>query len=536
MEANQYLQQNSQILQIYNIYRVGLSLILLLSFLATDTTTLGSHSPELFLYVSMAYSLFSLTTALSFSPQRQYLQAPRLISTMLVIDVIAIAFFSYASGGVANGLGLLLLITVAAGSILVSGIVSTFFAAIATISIIYGEIHLSLTSLRNGGQYVQAGLLGMLLFATSLYLQTISERMRRSAALTEQQASSITDLETLNELVIQRLRTGIIVIDAGSRILSRNSAAQTLLALYRRQPGEPASGDRLPDILAQQLAIWKADQQTRLPPFRIQKSGPQLQASFAWLNPSSNSNILLFIEDNSQFLQRARQLKLASLGRLTASIAHEIRNPLGAISHATQLLRESEQLDAEDTRLAEIILTHSERVNRIIEDVLLLSRRQEQQSSRINLYDWLSNFIQTYRESHVVSGDIHLEVRPRSTMVRVIPTQFEQILTNLFENGLRYSQQATGVASLTLRGGCDVILKTGKPFLHIIDEGAGISPEAEEHLFEPFHTTEADGTGLGLYISKELCEANQAQLSYRRTRSGKSCFSIHFTHPDRNFT
>jgi two-component system sensor histidine kinase PilS (NtrC family) len=87
---------------------------------------------------------------------------------------------------------------------------------------------------------------------------------------------------------------------------------------------------------------------------------------------------------------------------------------------------------------------------------------------------------------------------------------------------------------LQLKGGLGRNAELSTPVLHVIDEGPGVSAEAEEHLFEPFYTTNPDGTGLGLYISKELCEANQAQLSYRRTSKGKSCFTIHFSHADRN--
>jgi len=368
----------------------------------------------------------------------------------------------------------------------------------------------------------------------------ISERMQRAAALTEQQASNIVDLEQLNDLVIQRLRTGIIVVDNDNHILTRNSAAENLLSLNQQRLSNGArekaslSESGLPTKLRQQLENWKQDHQTKLPVFKVQKSGPQLQASFIHLNPKTESNILIFIDDNSQFLQRARQLKLASLGRLTASIAHEIRNPLGAISHATQLLRESENITNEDQRFIEIVLSHSARVNLIIEDILQMSRHQEQRPDKINLYDWLLKFVQVYQASHSINGDISLEIRPRSTVVRVITNQLEQILTNLFENGLRYSIKGTGIANLTIRGGSDVIFQTSKPFLHIIDDGPGVSARAEEHLFEPFHTTESTGTGLGLYISKELCEANQAQLIYKKTRKGKSCFSIYFSHPDRN--
>jgi len=540
MEANQY-PQNYRILKIYNVYRVGLSLILLLSFFTSQAITKpGNYDPEIFLYVTVVYFLFSFIIGFDLIFHRRYANSPQLVSSLLIVDILAITLVTYSSGGVVSGLGLLLLMIIAAGGILISGILSTFLAAVASIALIYSEVYLSFTTNNAGNQYLQAALLGVLLFLTSLYLQMVSERIRRAAALTEQQASSIVDLEQLNDLVIQRLRTGIIVVDNDNRILTKNSAAENLLSFKRLRVNTAAkksshsSVRRLPARLEQQLNNWKQDNQIKLPAFRARKSGPQLQASFIHLNPKTESNILIFVDDNSQFLQQARQLTLASLGRLTASIAHEIRNPLGAISHATQLLKESENINDEDQRCIEIVLSHSARVNLIIEDILQMSRHQEQRPEKINLYDWLQKFVHNYSASHSVSGDISLEIRPRDTVIRVITNQLEQILTNLFENGLRYSIKATGIATLTIRGGSDVTLQTSKAFLHIIDDGPGVSARAEEHLFEPFYTTESTGTGLGLYISKELCEANQAQLLYKKTRKGKSCFSIYFSNPNRN--
>jgi two-component system sensor histidine kinase PilS (NtrC family) len=290
----------------------------------------------------------------------------------------------------------------------------------------------------------------------------------------------------------------------------------------------------LPVVLRKQLDLWRQNANRRLPTFGFSKSSPQIQANFAFLTPSSESSILIFLEDSSQMIQRVRQMKLASLGRLTASIAHEIRNPLGAISHAGQLLDEAPALAPAEKRLVEIILKHCARVNNIIEDVLQMSRQRQEASERVNLQDWLAHFVENYGTTHQLNGTITIAVTPPDTEVRVIVSQLEQILNNLFENGLRYSARKTGFTTLSLEAGMAGQNEYQVPYLNVIDEGPGVDPETEEHLFEPFHTTETSGTGLGLYISKELCEANQAQLSYRRTESGKSCFSIHFPHPDRN--
>lgn len=537
MDATIQSDQNIRILQIYNVYRVFLALLLLLSFLSGATTTqLGNHDPALFLYSSILFLTFSLFVILAVKPQRTFSQKQQLLSALFIIDILCIALLTYSSRGVLSGLGLLHLVTIAAGSILLVGRISTLLAAIASIATIYSEVYLSFTRNVPANQYVQSGLLGALLFTASLYLQGLAERMRRSAQLAAEQASNILSLEQLNHLIIQRLRTGIVVVGQEGGIITANDAAYQILGPHSTQ--DPTKHDtsilEVPKILFESLTQWKDNNELRTPTFKVQKSGPQIQANFAYLNPHSDSNILIFLEDSSQIIQRVRQMKLASLGRLTASIAHEIRNPLGAISHASQLLKENENLDQGDHRLLEIVLTHCARVNLIIEDVLHMSKHKKDNTERINLKDWTSKFIEDYREAHQIKETIEIDIEPASIEVRVITSQLAQILNNLVENGLRYSALATQKENLLIKGRLNSETKSIRPVLQVIDNGPGIDVQTEEHLFEPFHTSESTGTGLGLYISKELCEANQAQLSYRRTTSNKSCFSIHFAHPDRN--
>lgn len=541
MEANSLPDQNTRILQIYNIYRVALALILLVSFLTgAATTQLGNQNPSLFLFTTLVYLGFSLLVLFTLRSKQNYSARKRLLTTLFIIDILSVALLTFSSRGVLSGLGLLHIVTIAAGSILITGRISTFLAAIASIAIIYSEVYLSFTRNVPANQYVQSGLLGALLFATSLYLQVLAERMRRSALLTEQQASDILSLEQLNQVIIQRMRTGILVLDPQGKIVTANDAAIQMLELQLID-NNPRSGAtttssllEIPKILHERLNEWKQNKGVVAPTFSIRKSSPQLQASFTYLTSRADSSVLVFLEDSSQIIQRVRQMKLASLGRLTASIAHEIRNPLGAISHATQLLAESPQYSEADRRLLDIILNHSARVNHIIEDVMHMSRHKKVGSERINLHDWLCQFVDNYSEAHQVGGDIVVDIKPRTTEIRFIENQLEQILNNLVENGLRYSESATGKRSLLLTGGRNENDNSNIPVLHVIDDGPGIDEDTEEHLFEPFHTTESKGTGLGLYISKELCEANQARLSYKRSEQGKSCFSIHFAHPDRN--
>ncbi|MCH7670607.1 MAG: PAS domain-containing sensor histidine kinase [Proteobacteria bacterium] len=530
-----YTSQIYIVAVVYNIYRILLPLILLITFISSrNTTVLGALDPTLFVQVCAAWAIFGVVITFLAPTGRKLLRNEHWLSGTLIADILLVSLIIYSCGGITSGLGLLLIVTVAAGSILIRGRISIFLAAVAALSIIYVELYLALILEDPPNQFIQTGILGIILFASALYIQTLTDRIYKAALLTDKQAMDIVDLEKLNNEIIQRMRTGIVVVNRAREIVTMNSAAKSTLAplLALADPGEKYEYT-LPEVLQQQLKLWKINPKRQPQPISIPESNKQLQLNFAFLRPDAESDVLIFLEDNRQIVQRVRQMKLASLGRLTASIAHEIRNPLGAISHASQLLQESKSIAADDQRMIEIILGHCNRVNMIIEDVLDASRHDDTSAQKIVLKDWLEKFIGNYREIHEDCDEITLEVFPPDTEINVITGQLEQVLNNLFDNGLRYSEKATGKSTLTLRAGIEDKDGDVQPFLHIIDDGPGINEDAEATLFEPFHTTESTGTGLGLYISKELCEANQSQLVYNRIDEDKSCFSIYFSNPER---
>lgn len=532
----QYTDQLNNVAVVYNIYRIVLPLVLLITYISSPgITLLGALSPTLFVQIATAYAIFGVAITFFAPTSIRLLANPNIIATTLVIDIVAMTIIIYTSGGVTSGLGLLLIVTVASGGILIRGRISTFIAAIAALALIYIEVYLSLSLDGQPNRFVQTGILGIILFATSLYVQTVTDRIYRAALLADQQAGAIVDLEKLNNEIIQRMRTGVVVVNPAHEIVSMNSAAKaTLSALLKQENPDPGKRPALPEAFVEQLHLWKVNPKRQPQPITLPTTNKQVQLNFAFLKPDDDSDILIFLEDNRQIVQRVRQMKLASLGRLTASIAHEVRNPLGAISHASQLLRESESVSSDDKRMIEIILDHCNRVNMIIEDVLDASRHDDTSAQRIVLSDWLQKFIDNYRATHEVCDQIDLKVESPTLEISVIPGQLEQVLNNLFDNGLRYSKKRTGKATLTVETGVDKRDGDVQPYLHVIDDGPGIEEDAEGQLFEPFHTTESTGTGLGLYISKELCEANQSQLVYRKTSAGKSCFSIYFSHPERS--
>lgn len=522
-------QQNVSMLRIYSWYRMALACVLILILVATRTDPLvGREAPQLFYIVCGAYALFAATFLVALPLIIRI--GKRVLFGNFMFDIIALILLHHVSGGTASGLGLLMLVVVAASGLLMSGQVALLIPALGSIAILGDTLYLMELNSRSSQSLLTAGTQGMLMFATSLGFQILSQRLRATQQIALERTVDVGKLQNLNQLIVQRMRTGIVVIDEDDHIKIINEAAVELLHAEREQNLLQAGlTPLLPETLQMQLNTWRDNPSMSSKPFRIEDTGPELIARFTHLSQEQSGDTLIFIEDSAQLAQRAQQLKLAALGRLTASIAHEIRNPLGAISHAGQLLRESPELPEGDSRLVDIVLNHSKRINSIIENVLQLSRRTPPNPRRVDLGTWLREFVEQYREGCEEESTIEIhEIIP--VEITVDSDQLSQVLTNLLDNALRYSKKSTGASTAKL-----VVDTNNKQLaqLDVIDDGPGIELRDQEKVFEPFFTTETKGNGLGLYIARELCEINQARLHYIRTATGKSCFRISFSHPDR---
>ena len=242
--------------------------------------------------------------------------------------------------------------------------------------------------------------------------------------------------------------------------------------------------------------------------------------------------MLIFLEDTSLLAERVQQTKLASLGRLSASIAHEIRNPVGAMSHASQLLVESSDIGPEEERLTDIIRVNGTRVSQIVENVLALSRRDKTQPERLQLKPWIEEFAEEFVQTlELYEGTVTVLDKAPETEVRMDLTHLHQIVWNLCDNAVKYASATAGGISVELD--CGRLEGTGRPYLEIADRGPGIDAEKIEQIFEPFYTGEDGGTGLGLFISRELCECNGATLRYQQRDGGGSVFRVVFADPTR---
>lgn len=506
-----------------NLLRLSIASVLIayLHWPLFATPFLPQH-PNIFKF--SAYTLFGLGILAIYLIEKRRPAYWIQVYTLALLDIIAYTLLMHASGSVGSGLGILLLISIAGTALLAPERGGNFVAAIATLAVLLEQTFTNLYNPLNVN-YTQAGLLGASFFATALLTHILGKRVRESEQLATQRGIDLANMAQLNEHVIQMLQAGVIVVDQQHNLRLINQAAWQMLGMPITPPNTQL--ELAAPELARLLNHWQDNPAIPLPELHNAKSRIAILPRFIRLGQHRNTGTLIYLEDSSSLAQQAQQLKLASLGRLTASIAHEIRNPLGAISHAGQLLAESPALDKGDTRLVEIIRQHSNRVNTIIENILQLSRRDQFKPQELRLKPWLTQFLDDFISANAITAnEITMDITPEDTQVVIDASQLQQILWNLCQNGLRYSQNQPGQAKLILRGG--QTREQPEPFLDIIDHGPGIPPETAQHIFEPFFTTETKGTGLGLYIARELCECNRARLEYIAVPSGGSCFRITF--------
>ncbi|GAB4357341.1 MAG: two-component system sensor histidine kinase PilS [Immundisolibacter sp.] len=504
----------------FNLLRLGSAGLLLgLSLLEPPLKPLGSADPQLYRYAAVAY-LFSA----ALGPLALIARWPRfnLQTTLLVgADISALTLLMHASGGLGSGLGTLLLVVVAGGGLLVSGRLAFLYAALAALAVLAESlyrVHVDMLA----PSYTQAGVLGGTCFAAAALAYEMARRARRSALLASARQNEALALARLNDEIIQRMQTGVLVIDPEQRVRLANGSAARLLG-RRIERGTPLA--RLAPRVAEALAQWRRGGDAS-PPAGAEAYVPR----FAALGSDHGADTLIFLDDVTTLNQQAQLLKLAALGRLAASIAHQVRNPLGAISHAAQLLQEDDRLAPDQARLVAIMLRQGDRVKRIIDEVLALGRPQPVHTELLDLSPWLRRLVDAYCASRRVPADsiaLHLTPQMRA---RGTPGQLQQVIENLLDNALRH---AAGAPSPQVTVRTRVSVTRDRPLIEVEDRGPGVPAAQRERLFEPFNTQRADGTGLGLFMARELCAANQARIEYYEPPAGGAGFRIVLADPRR---
>ena len=496
---------------LFNIYRLIVAVILL-----TVATTwrqglpFGTRDLAVFVLTSGVYAVFSIVCfALIKARWRFDLQ----LSLQVAADVVFIVLLSYASDGISGGLGLLLLTSLAGAGLISRGRLALFHAALASIGILLEHTFEVLMFDASLSEYAQAGLLSSAYFATAWVAHELAKHTLASEQLAAQREIDLQDLAQVNQYVIQDMQDGVLVVDGEGMIRQSNVRAERLLGSLRGRRDVSLAGYCAP--LATQFEDWREDVQS-VEAYGEVPLGRNLSARFVPVSRRRAAGALIFIEDLTRIQKQARQIKLAALGRLTANLAHEIRNPLGAISHASELLQEETPATGITSRLLDIIQDNTKRLDRMVNEVLWLNRGDRAHRESMDVAECIRRFVEQFVQVEKMDASIfRLDARPGS-LILFDKSHFDQVMWNLCRNALRHCTRRPG--SITIAATADA--PRGTVQVDVIDDGRGVPGPLRNQLFEPFFTTAAGGTGLGLYIGREVCEANGAVLEYMEREQG----------------
>jgi two-component system sensor histidine kinase PilS (NtrC family) len=519
-----------RVLGLLNLYRLAIpSVLVVLALVSSRPQLLGAANPTLYLYSIATWFATGVICIGLLKTRWPTLQAQAFIH--IAFDVIAVTALLLTSAGAASGAGLLLILPVAAVSLLLPQRTATTVAAIAALFVLGQQIMLWFAGVSDSSDLTQAGLLGGVIFVAALAAAPLAGRLRESEALVRQRDLDLANLAELSQYIVERLRESLVVVDEQDRIRLINESARQIL-------GSDATANALVGEVSPRLlyllTMWRQSQS------ETDTAGGNLLAidglrevrpHFAPLGQGHPPPVLIFLEDLTALDDRIHQTRLAALGRLSASIAHEIRNPVGAISHAAQLLGEDSNLSDSNRRMSEIIKTNAERVSTIVGNVQQLGRRETTRPERMLLGEWLSDFLQEFiNTGGHAPGQLVAELPEPDLEVRVDPSHLRQILWNLCENAFRYSVKSDD-DRIEVRIGR--LAGSHRPFLEVLDRGPGIDSTISDRIFEPFFTSHASGTGLGLFIARELAQCNRALLVFEPRTGGGSIFRIVFADPQR---
>ena len=500
-------------LYFFNGYRFIVALLLLsITAIFGRQITFGSTEFELFVYFSGAYVMFSMLCFLAIASRRHFhLQ----LGVQVGADIVFIVVLMFASGGISSGLGLLLLSGLAAAGLISRGRLTLFYAALASIAVLIEHTTQVLFYYGQTTQYVQAGLLSIGYFTTAWVAHTLAKYLVATEQLVAQREIDLASMSEVSELVIQDMQDGVLVVDEHGLIRQHNARAEEMLGTLREQRREQYLKNYAP-ALARRLEEWRKNPVAGFNPMSTVVQNNKISARFVPVGRSRNVGAVIFLEDLTRVQVQARQMKLAALGRLTANIAHEVRNPLSAISHATELLQEEPALNETVARLLTIIHDNTKRLDRMVNDVLKLNRGERAHREVFKVGDYMKTFAEQFCQIEKVPQSLIVLELAADPEVSFDHSHLNQVMWNLCRNALRHCRRLEA----SIRIAVDVIGSGGVVKLDVVDDGPGVPPALRNQLFEPFFTTVGSGTGLGLYIAREVCEANDAKLEFIETPAG----------------
>ncbi len=502
--------------RLLNVYRLGLAAIFFAQSFISPSPLLNIVDLSLYSWTSFAYLLLALVWIVAAWIERRGFQSQ--VTLQIYSDTIIIILLMHACGGISSGLGMLLIISVAVSGLLTKQTLAILFASLASLGLLTEHVYSVINLTGYTGTSTQVGILGASLIATVVVTHNLMTRVRSGEQLIQQRERDVALLSALNQEVMENLQAGVIVLSRNDNIRHINKAALDLLHVSNARA---VSLEKDCPKLVAALDSWRKTPGIETPFLPSQTGIDNIQVSFRRLQSQGQPNTLIFLNDVSSIRDSMQQAKLASLGHLTASIAHEIRNPLGAISYAAELLNENDEFGEADRRMVEIINQHTLRINHIIEDILKISRGSPTMREKIDLRDWLPDFVDDFcRSGQAQPENFELSINIGTAVIQFDTGHLAQILTNLCSNACVHGDTGKTVE-------INVYTTETQPLcIEIADQGPGIDKESLDKIFEPFYTTSHEGSGLGLYIVGQLCELNNASISAGLNRYNGTSFIL----------
>ena len=491
-----------------NIYRMVITMLLgVAHFGDLMNTSESATRPALANAVLISYLLFASFHL--FSARRKKANFYSLATYSLVTDIVFLSLLAISLGSLEGGVGILLVFTSAIAAVLLPLRTALFLASMATLTMIGTALWVPDPMISKTDAIVQAALYGITAMVAAVMAHQLAYWARDYRLIAEKHRATVSELEQVNELIIRRMRTGVIAVDHDDQIRVMNESAWFLMG---SPPVRQRTLKSLSPRLENSLAEWKKDSFIDQKPVLLEPSQAQVLPSFVALPGDAEFGALIFLTDNNVVARRAVELSVNSLAKLSGSIAHEIRNPLAALNHAAQLLEESPQIRLAEMRLINIIQNHTKRMNGIVENILQLSRREQSRPEVVPLQTFLNDFASEFRSSQINRKlDFESAMAEGETLILFDKSQLHQCLWKLLDNAVDHASKDNSIPQVRLALTRDEA--AGFCVITVADNGPGINKTQLGKIFEPFFTTRKEGSGLGLYIAKQLCEANQAEIT-----------------------
>jgi len=504
------------------------------------SNVLGARGSDWLALISVAYAVQAITLWLLprfgalVQPPRDAWQRRRQWLATIGVDLLAFTLLHLLAIGSTFNYTALLVLPVLMAGVLTSRLLALGTAAAVALMLLLAASGLLLGDTEAPLLMLQSGLAGLGLFIIALLAGELAGRLAREELAARGSLELARQQAQLNRLVIEEMADGVLVVDRRLRVRAANPAARALLVDQGLCPPAPFTLQDRASWAALQQAVERAladgswpeagrdtlltfdDGHTRTLRMRVRfmrQRIPEARLPRSAEDAAGEPFAVLLLEDLRTLQARIRQEKLAAMGRVSAGIAHELRNPLAAIAQANALLMEDE-LPPQQRLLTQMVADNVARLKRLVDDVMEVAPGAAPSARAIDATAEVAaaaaDWARTAQLPTGVDGRLRVDLPAAPLTVMFDPEHLRRVLVNLLDNALRHASPAPGAIYLRLAARDE-----GSAALSVLSDGPPITPEVERHLFEPFFSTRSRGSGLGLYICRELCERYGASIEYR---------------------